>query len=205
VNGFGPAGRLSRAGNGRWSAGWNGRASVARRSVRCRPRCSGSRTNGATSPHTTHLLRSPRIEYRHHPYHQAEVKIIRALRSCLDQIDIVQLPEGTQIAVPRWMLDPVVCQQLPQESKPRIALQVLLRLLAMLKTHPLPGGPSAALSDLSPSTKGRHVSEESHPSSPGAITSVPKHALAAAARTDSSAVSSVIDPTHPTRRPNDHA
>ena len=47
-------------------------------------------------------------------------------------MDIVQRPDGLQIAVPRWMLDPLVCQQLPQEAKPRVALRVLLRLAELV-------------------------------------------------------------------------
>jgi hypothetical protein len=41
-----------------------------------------------------------------------EVKVVRAQRSFLDEIDILQLLDGFQIAVPRWMLDRVICSQL---------------------------------------------------------------------------------------------
>jgi hypothetical protein len=103
------------------------------------------------------------------------------------------------------MMDPVVCERLPQESKPRIALHVLIRLLDSMKTRTLPDRPSVALSDLSPSTKGQHVSEKDISQSTGAIASAQEHALAPTARTDSSAVSSVIDPTHPANGADDHA
>ena len=125
------------------------------------------------------------------------MKIIRALRSYLDEIDIVQLPQGTQIGVPRWMLDPVVCERLSQESKARIALPVLIRLLDLVRICALPIHSAVALSGLSPSTKGQHASEENHPRFPGAIASAQEHALASTARADSSAMSTIIDPTHP--------
>jgi hypothetical protein len=53
---------------------------------------------------------------------------VRALRSFGEQIDIVRLADDEQIAVPRWMLDPIYCAQLPQEPKPRVAITALLRL-----------------------------------------------------------------------------
>jgi hypothetical protein len=122
------------------------------------PAC-GWRSCAATSPHTTHELSPPKkIEYRHHPFSGTEVKIIRAQRRFIDEIDSVQLPEGFQIAVPRWMLDPVACSQLPQEAKPRVAVGALLRLADLLQSHDLPQTQSAACLDTSPLTKGKHVS-----------------------------------------------
>jgi hypothetical protein len=113
----------------------------------------------STSPHTTHELSSPKkIEYRHHPFFGTEVKIIRTLRRFLDEIDIVQLPEGFQIAVPRWMLDPVVCSQLSQEAKPRVAVSALLRLAELIQSRDLPQIRGAARLDPSPLSKGNHVS-----------------------------------------------
>jgi hypothetical protein len=62
---------------------------------------------------------------------------IRALRSFTEHVDIVRLDDGEQIAVPRWMLDPVYCAQLPQETRPRIALPALLRLVSWLAARNL--------------------------------------------------------------------
>jgi hypothetical protein len=104
-----------------------------------------------------------KIEYRHHPFFGTEVKIIRAQRRFVDEIDIVQLPEGFQIAVPRWMLDPVACSQLHQEAKPRVTVTALLRLADLLQSHDLPQIQSAACLDTSPLTKGKHVSSRPEP------------------------------------------
>jgi hypothetical protein len=97
------------------------------------------RRRGAASPHTTHQLPACRIEYRYHPRYGAEVRVIRAQRSITAQIDIVRFEDGEQIALPRWMLDPVFCAQLPQEPKPRVALSALLRLVDWMAAQGLRG------------------------------------------------------------------
>jgi hypothetical protein len=136
-----------------------------------------------------------KIEYRHHPYYRAEVKVVRTLRRCLEEIDIVQLPEGFQIAVPRWMLDPVTCQQLPQEAKPRVALSALLRLVGIVQKRTLLVGTDAALLDTTPPTKGNHVSKENLTVSSGAVTPAQENALEPVTRTDPGSMSSVVGST----------
>lgn len=92
--------------------------------------------------------------------------MVRALRRLVDEIDIVQLPQGFQIAMPRWMLDPMACGQMPQEAKPRVALSALLRLVELIQSPRLPSRSPAAPLDTSPLTKGYHVSRpEPHVSS----------------------------------------
>jgi hypothetical protein len=124
-----------------------------------------------------------------------EVKVICTRRRGRDVIDIVQRPDGLQIAVPRWMLDPLACQQLPQEAKPRVALHALLRLVEMMPTRGLPGGTAASVLGVSPPTKGDHASKENPTVLSGAVASSQKDALAPVPRTDPRSVPSVVDST----------
>jgi hypothetical protein len=123
-----------------------------------------------------------------------EVKVIRTRRRGEDAIDIVQRPDGLQIAVPRWMLDPLVCQQLPQEAKPRVALRALLRLTELVTTRDLPVGTEASVLDVSPSTQGHHASKENPTLLSAAVAPAQENALAPVPRSDSCSVSSVIGP-----------
>jgi hypothetical protein len=64
--------------------------------------------------------------------------VVRILRQFDEQSFVVKLPEGLQIAVPAWMLDPVHCGQLPQRDQPLIALEALLDVAQFIETHCLP-------------------------------------------------------------------
>jgi hypothetical protein len=124
-----------------------------------------------------------------------EVRVVRTLRRFIDQIDIVQLPQGFQIAVPCWMLDPVVCSQLPQAAKPRVALHALRRLAEIVRQRRLLIGATASLSDPSPPTKGDHVSREEPTLSSTPTAPLHENALGPAPRTDTHSVSSTDEPT----------
>lgn len=87
-----------------------------------------------------------KIQYRYHPLYGTEVQIVRTLRRYLEQIEIVGLPDGTERAVPAWMLDPVICHQLPQQDRPRISLSALLELAAWLDNRSLSGTAVRAVS-----------------------------------------------------------
>jgi hypothetical protein len=67
-----------------------------------------------------------------------EVEVVRALRRFDEQSFVVKLPEGLQIAVPAWMLDPVHCGQLQQRDRPSIALKAVLELAQLIEMHRLP-------------------------------------------------------------------
>ena len=123
---------------------------------------------------------------------------MRTLRRCLEEIDIVQLPDGFQIAVPRWMLDPLTCQQLPQEAKPRVALSTLLRVQELVQRRGLPHGGAVALSDTSPLTKGDHVSKENPTVSSSSTTPPQENALGSTPGTNPSSVSSTVGSTSST-------
>ena len=120
---------------------------------------------------------------------------MRTQRRGPDAIDIVQRPDGLQIVVPRWMLDPLACQQLPQEAKPRVALRVLLRLAELLKTRDLPVGAETSVLGVSPPTQGHHASNEKSIPLSVAVAPPQENALAPVPRSDSGPVSSVVGPT----------
>lgn len=117
------------------------------------------------------------------------------LRRLDQEINLVQLPQGFQIAVPRWMLDPLTCSQLPQETKPRVALAALARLAELRSTPGLSVGSAAARSDSSTLTKGPHESRKNQALPSTSVAAVPAHALAPVSRTDSSALPSAAEPT----------
>jgi hypothetical protein len=64
--------------------------------------------------------------------------VVRALRRFDEESFVIKLPEGLQIAVPAWMLDAVVCNQLPQRDHPLIALKALLDLAELIELQRLP-------------------------------------------------------------------
>jgi hypothetical protein len=136
-----------------------------------------------------------------------EVRVIRTQRRGPDPIDIVQRPDGLQIAVPRWMLDPLACQQLPQETKPRVALRALLRVTELITTRDLPGGAEASVLEVSPRTQDHHASKEKSIPLSTAVAPAQENALAPVPRTDARSVSSGVGPTasasdahHPSRK-----
>lgn len=121
--------------------------------------------------------------------------MVRARRRGADAIDIVQRPDGLQIAVPRWMLDPLACQQFPQEAKPRVALCALLRLAELVRTRDLPVRAEASVLGVSPPTQDDHASQENPTLLSTAVTPAQENALAPVPRTDAGSVSSVVGPT----------
>jgi hypothetical protein len=50
---------------------------------------------------------------------------------------VVKLPDGLQLAVPEWMLSPLVCEQLKEEVEPRIAIASLRELRQLIDIQPL--------------------------------------------------------------------
>ena len=63
---------------------------------------------------------------------------MRVLRRFDEQSFVVKLPEGIQIGIPAWMLDPVSCSQLPQRDQPSIALKALVELAELIEAQRLP-------------------------------------------------------------------
>jgi hypothetical protein len=50
---------------------------------------------------------------------------------------VITLGDDVQVAVPSWMLDPVVCQQLTDEEHPRLSVAALRDLRALLDNQPV--------------------------------------------------------------------
>jgi len=122
------------------------------------------------------------------------VKLVRSLRRFVDEIDIVQLPQGFQIAVPRWMLDPATCSQLPQEAKPRVAVSALLRLAELVQSHRLPENDGTAPSGTSQPTKGEHVSRTELSLSASSTAASQKDTVGKASRTSTHSLPASVDP-----------
>lgn len=179
----------SRADKSAWSQSSRALANPARSGYPFRFPASAWRNCGAMFPHTTHEPLSAKIEYRHHPCYGMEVQVVRARRRGPDAIAIVQRPDGLQIAVPRWMLDPLACQQLPQAAKPRVALRALVRLAELVGTRDLPVRAEASVLEVSPSTQGPHASQEKPSLLSAAVAPAQENALAPVPRSDARAVS----------------
>jgi hypothetical protein len=96
-----------------------------------------SQTNAAAHPHTAHESSPAIILYRHHPFHGEHVEIVRRLRRYTADSVVVKLADDVQVAVPTWMLDPLVCQQLTDEARPRLSVAALRDLRALLDSQPV--------------------------------------------------------------------
>jgi hypothetical protein len=93
--------------------------------------------NGAAHPHTAHESSPAIIHYRHHPFHGEHVEIVRRLRRYTADCVVIKLADDVQVAVPTWMLDPLVCQQLTDEEQPRLSVAALCELRALLDSQPV--------------------------------------------------------------------
>ena len=144
----------------------------------------------ATSPHTTHQLSLQKIHYRHHPFYGAEVAVIRVLRRCGQEVLLIKVPAGFQIAIPGWMLDPVFCGGLPQEPRPRVSLVALLALLALSQSQHLPGACGAAQTEGSHELKikDRLLSDPPHLPQEGPVGNISRTQSHSLPRTDGAVV-----------------
>jgi hypothetical protein len=48
---------------------------------------------------------------------------------------IVRLPDGSQLAIPEWMLKPDACEGLKVEGKPRISISALVELCTLIRVQ----------------------------------------------------------------------
>lgn len=113
---------------------------------------------GATSQHTAHHLRSARIHYRHHPFFDHGVEVVRTIRLHEDPSVIIRLEDGLQISIPCWMLDPVCCVAIRDEARPRISVEALFALRNLIDAQSCFGGP-----DTDSSGRSRHEGESDAP------------------------------------------
>ena len=102
-----------------------------------------SRRSGAAHPHTAHESPSAIIHYRHHPFHGEPVTIVRRLRRYVTDCVVITLADDVQVAVPTWMLDPLICQQLTDEEHPRLSVEALSDLRALLDSQRVVVTPTA--------------------------------------------------------------
>ena len=96
--------------------------------MRRRLRAGGSPSCGVRPPRTTHDLHAARICYPCHPFYGVEVEVIRHLRRMDSEVLIVRLPTGAQIALPKWMLIPELCDRLSYEDRPGVDITALVEL-----------------------------------------------------------------------------
>jgi len=149
---------------------------------------------GVRHSRNAHDLYSGKICYRYHPRYGLAVQLIRYLRRGIAAVVIVRLPDGSQVAVPEWMLKPEVCEGLIVEAKPRISLSALVDVCKLTRTQ------GSAVADNSHScaesrTGGRDAQQGE---SGGMATQAPlrrQPALGEAARSGSGALSKSLEGT----------
>jgi hypothetical protein len=75
------------------------------------------------------------ICYRYHPFYNSSGRILRRSRFRGGEEFVIELDDQTAIAVPAWMLDPVSCERLVVEPRPRLGLAALRELRRLVDTH----------------------------------------------------------------------
>ena len=121
------------AGTAPWSPDSDARAGAGWCAGRCRPQADGRQTHGARPQHTAHHSQLSQVHYRHHPLFGQDVRVVRALHQRGTPSVIIELPDGAQIAVPKWMLDPLRCRSMREEDTPTIAIGALVELSALVR------------------------------------------------------------------------
>jgi hypothetical protein len=119
--------------------------------------------DGAAYPHTAQQLGRSRICYPFHPFFGHEVEILRWLRRQEEPCAVVRIDgegqaEALRIAVPRWMLDPVACQNMQTQARPRIDLRALQQLRQLLDLQNVDGSGDARGCPVEESSEGSHAS-----------------------------------------------
>ena len=168
---------------------------------RSRPREDGRRNCGARHLHTAYPSSIAEICYPHHPFFGQTVEILRWLRRQTSDSVVIKLPDGLQIAIPAWMLDPLACQHVSEAREPRLSVDALIALRDLLDQHPLLPATSIAIPG-APQLKGdsdAHQASISPPLTEPAPLREP-HRVAAAARPPASPMSRAA---HPAARPGD--
>src|SRR5215471_2506039 len=127
----------SHASIGSSSGGSDGRARVGSAGAPPPLRGDASQRHAGTYLHTTHHASIIRICYHHHPFFGQTVDIVRWLRQQTSESLIVKLQDGLELAIPAWMLDPVACSLVHDAPAPRLTVDTLLALRALLDRQPL--------------------------------------------------------------------
>ena len=122
--------------------------------------------NAATHPHTAHQSLNARICYSHHPFYGQTVEVVRWLRRQTSDSLVIKLPEGLQIAVPSWMLDPVACSEIRDATEPIISFEALTALRQLLDAQDLPSAQTAPIAGISQAKGACDAQEPSRSTSP---------------------------------------
>lgn len=99
-----------------------------------------------------------------------------------EEIYNIELEGGIRVAVPGWMLDAVECQQLPQESRPRIGIEALVRLVELTARGNCRGVEVPTMLNPTPLTQGTHAVRENLKLSASAVAAGQKRPVEPAAR-----------------------
>jgi hypothetical protein len=94
------------------------RVVLGRSGYRSRPPAGEWQKSGDTHRHTAHHSSMAQIWYSHHPFCGQTVEIVRWLRRQTSESLVVKLPDGVQIAIAAWMLDPPRLPSAPRRPYP---------------------------------------------------------------------------------------
>ena len=132
-------GSISPAGSrtcARGSLGWR----RSRRSISDRPPArapsSPSAGVGAIDHHSAYRFESARVEYRLHPLHGRELRVVQRMRR--DGYDVVWLEEREDLCreLPAWMCDAAICPPMATLGPPLVRIDALNTLAAILSVKP---------------------------------------------------------------------
>lgn len=162
----------------------------------------GWRTHGGTYLHTAHHSSIVRICYHHHPFCGQTVEIIRWLRHQTADSLVIQLQDGLQLAIPSWMLDPVACSHVSDAPAPRLSVEALLAVRALLDHQPLLHAAIPATPCVSQPEGARDAQESSSAPTAAGLRALPQPScVAPAAHRQAPAVSRAHGPTAHSRQP----
>jgi hypothetical protein len=107
------------------------------------------------------------ICYRYHPFYNSSGRILRRSRYRGGEEFVIELDDRTAIAVPAWMLDPVSCERLVVEPRPRLGLAALRELRRLVDPHSVSQAVEFdSTDDSSNPSGGRHEPIPSHDGRP---------------------------------------
>jgi hypothetical protein len=107
-------------------------------------------------------------------------------------IVVVKLPEGLQLALPEWMLSPLVCEQLKEEVEPRIAIAALQELRHLIDIQPLLTSVGESRGRAESPVGGPHAQPQKCEHSPTGTPLRDRRSLERTSRTDTSGVSKSV-------------
>ncbi len=158
--------------------------------------------HAGTYLHTAHHSSIVRICYHHHPFFGQTVEIIRWLRHQTADSLVIQLQDGLQLAIPSWMLDPLACSHVSDAPAPRLSVEALLAVRALLDHQPLLHAVIPATPCVSQPEGARDAQESSSAPTAAGRRALPQPScVAPAAHRQAPAVSRAHGPTAHSRQP----